>query len=395
MASAVEPVRLAIVVPTRNRARMAIRSVESVLASGLRDDRVGVLVSDNSTDPRESELLDRFVAGVGRGVTLVRPPSPLPMTAHWNFALDRALERAEHTHVTFLTDRMLVRTQRIRQVVDTLAAFPDELVSYAYDRIDDVRRPVLYRPLPRSGGVFRIESATLLAMSARMAFPSCLPRMLNSVAPRRHLDAMKARFGAVFSSLSPDFCFCYRSLGMRASILFFDRSVLVTYGFDRSNGNSFARGVMTRDSNDYVKEEAFGEDSFITPYPEFLTIGNGVSHEYLVAARESGDPRFGPLALADYQRMLATEVRKYEDPRQVAASLARLRQRGWTDPWPAKLKRWRRASVEGAVGLLARRFDDVGAAIAHAQAHEGPAWPWLPHPARKLGAKVLEPGRPD
>lgn len=389
MSSDTRPFRLAIVVPTRNRVRMAIRAVESVFACGVRSDRVGVVVSDNSTDPRESRLLEQFSADAGRKMSLVRPPSPLPMTAHWNFAIEYALGLEGYTHFMFLTDRMLVRAHRFRQVIDTIASFPEEVISFSYDRIDDVRRPVVYKPLPRSGDVYRIDSKALLEMSARMEFPSCLPRMLNSVAPRSHINAVQARFGAVFSSLSPDFNFCYRTLATRESILFFDRSVLLTYGLDRSNGNSFARGVMTRDSNDFIRDVALARDSFITPYPEFLTIGNAVIHEYLVAKHDTRSSGFGDIEIENYRRMLSTEVRKFEDGQHVADSLERLRLRGWSENCPDRLNRWKRVVVECALGVLKKRFDDVDEAIAYAMAHEGPAWRWLPHPTRKFGPKVL------
>ena len=45
---------IAVVIPTRNRAKMAVNAVASVLAQG---DPVRVFVSDNSTDAGEREVL--------------------------------------------------------------------------------------------------------------------------------------------------------------------------------------------------------------------------------------------------------------------------------------------------------------------------------------------------
>lgn len=388
-----KPIKLAVVVPTRNRGRMAARSVESVLASDSIRNKVVVIVSDNSTDPEESVVLEKQKTRFGTRMNLVRPSHPLPMTEHWNFALEQAMEVDACTHFMFLTDRMLVREQRIREVLDLLAMFPDDVLSFAYDRVDDLGDPVVFRPLPRSGDVVRVDSRELLAKSARMEFPSCLPRMLNSVVSRRHVDVLKARFGGAFSSLSPDFSFCYRTLDASDSILFYDRSVLVTYGLDRSNGNSMARGVATRDSSDFVRNSPSGRLDLISPHPEFITVGNAVVHEYLVAKQESRQDRFQEISIERYRSMLAAEVRKRVNKQQVNVSLEKLRLLGWTDHWSSMQKRWRSAATEAVLERLARRFDSVDAALAYAETHEGPAWSWLPHPARDFGTKVLKRGQ--
>lgn len=388
MSLGTQPFRLAIVIPTRNRARMAARSADSLLAScGNRDD-VAVIISDNSTDPIELSILDAYMAGSDPRVVLIRPPSSLSMTAHWNFALDHAMTSTDCTHFTFLTDRMLVREPGMHQLLDVLAAFPDEVLSFTYDRIEDVRLPAIYRPLPRSGELVRIKSAKLLAMSARMTFPSCLPRMLNSIAPKQHLEDIRTYFGNVFSSTSPDFCFCYRTLDLRESLLFLDRSVLINYGQGRSNGNSFARGVMTRDSEDFVQNLGAGGMNHATPLPEFLTVGNAVVHEYCVGRRASRSGTFPKLMDSAYTDMLAAEVRLFVDPQLTKESLAKLRQHGWKDRWPTRVWRWKKLATKTALGLLARRFVSVDEAISYASVHEGPTWPWLPHPAKSFGSRI-------
>jgi hypothetical protein len=383
-----QPFRLAIVIPTRNRAQMAVRSAESALASSINRNDVDVIISDNSTDPIESSMLDASLAGSDPRIALIRPPSPLSMTAHWNFALDHAMTSTECTHVTFLTDRMLVREPGMQQVLDVLASFPDEVLSFTYDRIEDVRLPVIYRPLPRSGELVRVESAQLLAMSSRMEFPSCLPRMLNSIAPRRHLEEIRLRFGSVFASSAPDFCFCYRTLDLRESLLFLDRSVLINYGQGRSNGSSFARGVMTPDSDDFVQNLGAVGMNHATPLPDFLTVGNAVVHEYCVGKRASQSGGFPELSDSAYRNMLAAEVRQYVDPQLTRDSLARLRRHGWADRWPVRLRRWKTLATTTALGLLARRFASIDDAIAYANVHEGPAWAWLPHPAKAFGSRI-------
>ncbi|HVF50650.1 MAG TPA: glycosyltransferase, partial [Pyrinomonadaceae bacterium] len=94
-----------VVIPTRNRAGLAANAARSVLSrpdAGMR-----VLVSDNSTSEQEASELARLCGEIGDSrLRLVRPPEPLAMSAHWNWAMRQALEY-DASHFTFLTDRML------------------------------------------------------------------------------------------------------------------------------------------------------------------------------------------------------------------------------------------------------------------------------------------------
>src|SRR5215203_5087776 len=91
---------MVVVIPTRNRAEItgnAIRSALSQEGSG----RLRLLVSDNSTSAAEAASLADFCEQLGDArVTYARPPEPLSMSAHWDWAARRALELHEESHVT-------------------------------------------------------------------------------------------------------------------------------------------------------------------------------------------------------------------------------------------------------------------------------------------------------
>ena len=79
---------------------------------------MSVLVSDNSTDPEELERLRSWCAErPDEPLQYVRPPEPLPMSAHWQWALERALESPDTTHVMYLTDRILIRPGTFGRVI--------------------------------------------------------------------------------------------------------------------------------------------------------------------------------------------------------------------------------------------------------------------------------------
>jgi glycosyltransferase involved in cell wall biosynthesis len=107
-AAAGQTVRLAVVIPTRNRAELAINALRSVLAES--SPAVHVVVSDNSTALEEAEKLSRFCTELGADqVRYIRPPHPQGMSDHWQWALEQARGQSESTHFTYLTDRMVFR----------------------------------------------------------------------------------------------------------------------------------------------------------------------------------------------------------------------------------------------------------------------------------------------
>ncbi|HEY0730270.1 MAG TPA: glycosyltransferase [Pyrinomonadaceae bacterium] len=63
-----------VVIPTRNRAAIAMNAIRSVLDEAVED--VEVLVSDNSTSEAERDALAKFCGGL-EGLRYVRPPESL------------------------------------------------------------------------------------------------------------------------------------------------------------------------------------------------------------------------------------------------------------------------------------------------------------------------------
>src|SRR5205085_2298258 len=98
-------------------------------------------------------------------------------------------------------------------------------------------------------------SADMLPASSQLCswiFFSCLPRMLNCVAPRSVLNAMAERFGNLFLFMSPDLCFAHRCLERLDSILYYDKALLTSYAHSRSIGASYGRGIITKDYTDFI-----------------------------------------------------------------------------------------------------------------------------------------------
>lgn len=376
-------IRTLVVVPTRNRASLAQAAITSALGQ-LADGHI--LVSDNSTEPAEVEDLRRFCAGLDPAtVTYVRPPQPLAMTAHWQWALQRGLQLPGLTHVLYLTDRMVFKEGALRRLLALTAHHPDRVISYNHDRIDDVQPPVRLEQRDWTGSLFEVPSGHLLNLTARAIVPPCLPRMLNCIAPVQALAQLERRFHSVFASVSPDYAFAYRLLATVDSVLYDDASPLIHYALDRSNGASFARGVASKDSLDFIANVENATTNAAAPIPAFRTASNPIFHEYGVVRAEVGGlpavDRFQYLGMMDF------DCRQLRDPALKRAMSSLLRAQGWN---AGKRAIWlfqrllpyiRRDPIGALSGVIrrARSFDDAAAAIAYANHHPRPPRPGAQH----------------
>jgi hypothetical protein len=369
--------RLVVVIPTRNRSDLAIRAANSAFSSADRDD-VSVLISDNSTEPAHSAALDSFIASMrAKDLYLVRPCMPLSMTAHWEFAINKALLKSEFSHFVFLTDRMIFKRESLGVLVAIAKQYPLEILSYSNDQIDDFPPNIRFFPALRSGRLFRIDSSSLIAQSAKMSFNTCLPRMLNCVAPREHLVLLNERYNSVFSSTSPDFCFCYRTLASTEAILYLDESLMVSYALDRSNGASVARGLPSKDSVDFRMQLTATELNGYAPLPEIITVGNAVIHEYFFVKNESANPKFLPIARGPYLDYLAHEAFQFKDRNLKSDSLAILRSSGWRFTFSFGWYRFNRALMGVVALLLAKKFTSVEGALEFSCTRSKPRILWI------------------
>ena len=381
--------KLTILIPTRNRGELACRSALSVVKSQARLP-VDVIISDNSTDSKESAIIDSFLAEQApHGVSLIRPPTPLPMTEHWQWAIARAMSVHDASHFFVLTDRMLFKDGALSDLLAITEKYPDELISFTYDRIDDYARPISYLPLPRTGLLYRIGTRDLLRMTANMVFYSCFPRMLNCVAPRSVLAKLEGKYGAVFASVAPDYCFCFRVLGMIPSMLYYDNSLLVNYAADRSNGASFARGIATRDSVDFERNNVARIWNSEAPIPGIRTVGNAVIHEYCGVKKLSNDDRYPEVARRPYLDFLAMEVAAFLDPDSKSSASKILADAGWRATSGFK---WRLLKNNLALWMLAmrkRKFGTLDEAIRYATMHPTKNSPWVDRVHRRYGRQTL------
>ena len=172
---------LRVIIPTRNRADLAIGAIRSVLSQPV--DSVRILVSDNSTSGKERASLSRFCRKLkDKRLRYIAPPEPMPMSPHWDWAMREAL-RTEASHFTVLTDRMVYRPAELTCLLKIVAQHPSRIVSYKHDRVADLKAPIRVEQQAWTGKLFEIQSARLLALTSQAILHESLPRMLNCIVP--------------------------------------------------------------------------------------------------------------------------------------------------------------------------------------------------------------------
>ena len=321
---------LTVVIPTRNRAKLAMNAIRSVLEQSV--ENLQILVSDNSTIRSEANELSSFCKSlINNKVHYIVPPNQMPMTQHWDWAMGKALEFPESSHVSFLTDRMIFKKNDLTEAIKIIKHHPDKILSYNIDTVVDNDLPVRLVQVPWTGNVFEIKSERLLSLVSQATLHNSLPRMLNSIVPHSSLDRIRSHFGNVFDSISPDFCFCFRVLELFEAILFFDKPILLQHALYRSNGESGALGRKTEDFLDFIAELGDTSINFGAPIPEIMTVFNGICHEYCVVKEQARSNKFHDIDKPAYLNFLANEIKRIEDPRLRREFEALLVTHGWRD----------------------------------------------------------------
>ncbi|MBL6749661.1 MAG: hypothetical protein ISP90_04030 [Nevskia sp.] len=427
-----------VVLPTRNRAELALTALGSVLECPEQELRVWV--SDNSTDAAQAERLRAACAGLGDPrLQYLRPDEPLSMSRHWEWIVQRALAEGAKpgaaTHLAMLTDRMVFVAGALTDLLRAAARHPQHVLVYPNDHLDDLRQPARLNQHEWTGAVVELDSTAFIAHMRASGWSIALPRLLNCMAPLAVCERLRAAYGNVLDSISPDVCFGFRVLEREPNFLFLDRPLIVDYAIARSNGHSAARGIQTGDFKDFLRQLDARGMNFLAPVPGLPGPVSSVFHEYNAVRAHSHSPRFPALNLATSLRLLRGELRRVEDPQErqlQQAAVAHWRRRRLAEGMPAGTWRDRagRIGAKLAPGYLGRKLVkslsrrrsdyrsafwrllgrcgmrpyavgerisewlDPAAALAHARTRPLPPVPALPGLAYRVPGRLVEVGSP-
>jgi hypothetical protein len=347
--------KLTMVIPTRNRAPLAIALIKSLLAQ---EHPVTVVVSDNSSADDDVRLLDEFCRTAAHPRLLyVRPPETLTLPEHWEWALAQAMTRTDATHFGFQHDRKVFKARGVARLAAVAAHDPAAVVTYAcdYSLIDD--GGFLAAPYPGSGKLYEIRTAPLVrkfAAGTFQDFGQAIPLLSNCIVPRAILERVRARFGNVCNSNAPDLAFLFRFFTLEPRYLHLDAALSVMYAFRFSNAQGYFRSDTSGTFGDFMK--LWGDRPWLEAAPiPGLTLGLNIAfHEYNLVQNVVGEEAFPVIEMQGYLRELARGFFFIHNERQREELRAVLEDHGWRPEPPAKPRPlWRR--IAGRLRRMVRR----------------------------------------
>ena len=206
-----------------------------------------------------------------------------------------------------------------------MTKYPAKIVSYSFDSIDDSVFPISVSQITYSGKLFEIQSASILKLYAEMERIQALPKMLNSVVPRKLAATILEKYGNCFFSMSPDYNFAFRCLDLEESILFYDRPLFISYGNTRSNGWNVLQGNFKKDALDFIKNLESTEVCFDTPIKDMWVLPNPIIHEYCYAKLPDVAHKFPEMNQTKYLLSLVENVILYKNEEMRAEMFRKLR----------------------------------------------------------------------
>lgn len=356
-------ISVAIVIPTRNRADLAIEAIQSLLA--ISDARLGaVIVSNNSSEPEHiRQLADFCERSPDARLVHVRPPRSLAMAEHWDWAVRQALARPDITHVGLHYDRRISRPA-LALLFDRVMQLPAQAITYYLDSVYPVASRFYVHQMEWSGGLYEIETARALQLASRGQLTDrwqAFPVLVNCLTPRAIFERIQQRFGNICTSTTPDAAFGLRLCAVEERYGHFDMALGIHYAFERSNGLAYLRGELSPTYADFLKLLGDGPWLEAAPLPGVSLGQNIFWHEYALARRRSGDEKFPPIAMDEYLKDLARGLDAVHDQARRAELRELLIDRGWREetavaaPAPAPRPRLK-ARLSARLMLLQRRL---------------------------------------
>ena len=322
---------IAALIPTRNRADLAIAAVRSLLDQ---DCPIDIVVSDNSAS---ADGLEEFCASQEQ-VRYIRPPRELSMPEHWDWALRQVLERSPATHITLHYDRKVSKPGQWGALRAIASRRPDRLVTFAADFVTTDPPPRRLCQPPWTGKLYSVTTARAaeLVVAARLhEMGYALPVLSNCLIPRTILHRMAQRFGNICDGTGPDCSFLCRYLTLDDRYLHYDRPIGISYAPERSAGGGYHRGEGG-DFPDY--QRIWGDRKWLerAPIPGLNLGHNMLFHEYEIVREQTGN-RLPPIDFERYLRSLGEALRLKTDPAERARLKQILESYGWSEQAPPAL----------------------------------------------------------
>lgn len=316
---------IAALIPTRNRADLAIAAVRSLLDQNC---PIEIFVSDNSTS---ADGLRDFCLRE-KQVHYLRPPAELSMPEHWDWALGQVMERSQASHVTLHYDRKVSKPREWGALRSIASHWPELLITFSADFVTvDPPPRRLWQP-PWTGKLYSVTTARTAALVAAARINDMgqsLPILSNCLIPRTILIRMAQRFGDICNGTSGDAPFLCRYLTLDDRYLHYDRPIGIGYAPQRSAGFGYLRGEGG-DFPDYQK--IWGKRKWLerAPIPGINLGHNMLFHEYEIVRKQTGE-RLPPIDFDAYLQALGQALRLKTDAAERERLTQILESHGWSE----------------------------------------------------------------
>ena len=326
--------KLALVMATRNRPAFAAANIRSLLSQ---DENFDLIISDNSERAEDQDAVEN-VCRDARDPRLqyIRPPASLTMPHHWNWAMEQALERTDATHLGIQYDRRLWKPDGLRRLTAAVLAAPEMTTTYGWDIVFASKDHSVAGRLPASGRLYAVPTREIIERWRRAEIAEtdqAYPTLANCMVPRSTFDRIRARFGSICDSATPDGAFLFRLCAVDDFFHHLDQALFIVYGYAHSNGWAYLRGDESGAWADWIR--LWGDRPWIdaAPIPELKLGYNVLFHEYNVVRRVAAD-RFPPIDRERYLNHLGSSLANISDLKLRSEMGKILKQHGWQEPAP-------------------------------------------------------------
>lgn len=225
-----------ILLPAKGRPELVVDAITSVIGQTFGD--FEIIVSNNGADPRVREAIRPALHDPR--VRYYEQPQLLPMPTHW----ERISLLARGRYQIVVPDRSLLRRNALETIAALHASDADEakIVSWTWDLYHSRSRLLESIGDGREESVILDSDQTILSwLSSDNAYPTALPRGLNSSVATSIVEEIRRRIGCAFATLSPDYSFAYACLLSRPRFTYLPKALSISQGLDVSNGGNAYR----------------------------------------------------------------------------------------------------------------------------------------------------------
>jgi glycosyltransferase involved in cell wall biosynthesis len=258
--------RFSVVIPTRDRPQLLTDAINSVLLQDFDDWEL--VVSDNSTNTDTSKVLDSF-RDEGR-LRIIRPPVPLNMPDHWEFAT----KKASSDYVVVLTDRIVLKQHTLRQLATIVRQHP-HINCFSYGTQSFLEDLGKLGTRVRNGPTGPWKSAELVNNFLTVNFYSeasldyCFPKTINSCYRNTFAREVRERYGSYFNLagiISPDYSSFFVNCSLNDACMFLGEILLLGQGAGVSNAMAALSGRHEEYLSSLGRKDVFERTTIKAPF---------------------------------------------------------------------------------------------------------------------------------